>query len=136
MHVAERSNISMLAHAAPSLNDRHDQYNSEYSYHQSTAHRLIEPSTAEFLINEDYDPRHQVILETSIFTTDGIDADAPKGLTTNIDTPRHEELLSKGMDDLTVLISEKNTQSNTFVTRGMKFILSLLDGEKFRQDIH
>ncbi|KAE8303497.1 hypothetical protein GL50803_0035487 [Giardia duodenalis] len=130
MHVAERSNISMLAHAAPSLNDRHDQYNSEYSYHQSTAHRLIEPSTAEFLINEDYDPRHQVILETSIFTTDGIDADAPKGLTTNIDTPRHEELLSKGMDDLTVLISEKNTQSNTFVTRGMKFILSLLDGEK------
>ncbi|EFO61117.1 Hypothetical protein GLP15_2708 [Giardia lamblia P15] len=130
MHMAERSNISILAHATSSPNDRHTQYNSEYSYHQSTVHRFIEPSTAEFFINEDYDPRHQVILETSIFTTDGIDSDAPKGLTTNIDTPRHEELLSKGMDDLALLISEKNTQSNAFVTRGMKFILSLIDEVK------
>ena len=127
IYIAERSGKATLSHTPYDLKNAHDQYNSEYSYHQSTVHRLIEPSTAEFFINEDYDRRRQAILETSIFTADDTTMEITKGLTTNVNTPRHEELLSKGMDELNLLISEKNTQSNTFVTRGMQFVLSLID---------
>lgn len=133
IYIAERSGKATLSHTPYDLKNAHDQYNSEYSYHQSTVHRLIEPSTAEFFINEDYDRRRQAILETSIFTADDTTMEITKGLTTNVNTPRHEELLSKGMDELNLLISEKNTQSNTFVTRGMQFVLSLIDGEKISE---
>lgn len=130
MHMAERSGKSTLVHIVSDFMDTHDNYKSEYSYHQSAAQRLIEPSTAEFFINEDYDPQRQVILETSIFTVDDTKSCTNGGLTTNINTPRHEELISKGMSDLDLLLPEEKTQSNTFVTRGMKFVLSLIDGEK------